>query len=506
MDLSSLALLSPSVALFVFGLLILAFIGPLMQANQGARPDSRQAVWITAAGLAVALALDIVNMGAVAEPHKIFDGMAIVDRYSVFFNTVFLAAALGALLLGHEYLERVGVRVPEYYALVLFGTLGMSLLAVANDLILLFLAIEIMSIATYVLCAINRGVATSLESGFKYFILGAFSSAILLYGIAMVYGATGTTRFDYIGAWFEAGHSVSESPVMAAGLAMLLVGFGFKVAAAPFHTWSPDVYEGAPTPVTAYMSTGVKVASFAAMGRFFFVALPHAQQDWSWAIWAMAALTILVGNIGALVQQDFKRMLAYSSVAHAGYLLMAFVALPENGSLQDNPRISGLLFYSVAYTIMSLGAFAVVSLMVKNGADDTKLDRLAGLASRSPWIAAGLAVCLVSLAGIPPTAGFVGKFYLFASAVEGGSAGLAVVGAIGGAIGVYYYLRPIVLMYMRPAGDDPWIPADSPVATGTLVACVTLVLLLGLYPSPLVDWARESLMSLSTWDGAVARH
>ena len=506
MDLSSLALLSPSVALFFFGLLILAFIGPLVHAAEGTSPDSRQAVWITAAGIVVALALDIFNMGSVAEPQKIFEGMAIVDRYAVFFNAVFLVAALGCLLLSHEYLERVGVRVPEYYALILFGALGMTLLAIANDLILLFLAIEIMSIAMYVLCAINRGVEKSLEAGFKYFILGAFSSAILLYGIAMVYGAAGTTRFDYIGSWFEAGHSVHESPIMAAGLAMLFVGLGFKVAAAPFHVWSPDVYEGAPTTITAYMSTGVKAASFAAMGRFLFVALPHAKHDWAWALWGMAALTILVGNIGALVQTDFKRLLAYSSIAHAGYLLMAFVALPEGGSLEDNPRISGLLFYSVAYTIMSVGAFAVVSLMVRRGADDTRLDRLAGLASRSPWVAAGLAVCLVSLAGIPPTAGFVGKFYLFASAVEGGSPGIAVVAAIGGAIGVFYYLRPIVLMYMRPAGDDPWIPADSPVATGTLVACVTLILLLGLYPSPLVDWARESVMSLSVWDGAVAQH
>jgi NADH-quinone oxidoreductase subunit N len=226
--------------------------------------------------------------------------------------------------------------------------------------------------------------------------------------------------------------------------------------------------------------------------------------DWGWSLWAMSALTILVGNIGALVQTDFKRLLAYSSVAHAGYLLMAFVALPAGGGLADNPRISGLLFYSVAYTVMTMGAFAVVSLMVKDGADDTNLDRLAGLASRSPWIAAGLSVCLLSLAGIPPTIGFVGKFYLFASAVEGGSPGLAVVGAIGGAIGVFYYLRPIVLMYMRKADENPWIPAESPVATGTLVACVTLVLLLGLYPSPLVDWARDSLMSLSVWNVAVA--
>jgi NADH-quinone oxidoreductase subunit N len=419
--------------------------------------------------------------------------MAIVDRYAVFFNAVFLVAALGCLLLSHEYLERVGVRVPEYYALLLFGALGMTLLAVANDLILLFLAIEIMSIAMYVLCAINRGVEKSLEAGFKYFILGAFSSAILLYGIAMVYGAAGTTRFDYIGAWFEAGHSVHESPIMAAGLAMLLVGLGFKVAAGAFPRVEPGRVRRRPDAHHGVHVDGREGSVVRGDGS---LPLRRACRTPSTTgrgtLWGMAALDDPGRQHRGARQTDFKRCSPTARSRTPGYLLMAFVALPEGGSIEDNPRISGLLFYSVAYTIMSVGAFAVVSLMVRRGADDTRLDRLAGLASRSPWVAAGLAVCLCPC-GHPADRGFVGKFYLFASADRRRLAGHR------GRRGDRWRHRRLLLPAAdradvhAPAGDDPWIPADSPVATGTLVACVTLILLLGLYPSPLVDWARESI-------------
>ncbi len=480
----------PSLTTFAFGLLIL-----MVEVVSGRRSHTVSTA-VTAFGLLLAVVFNGVIGADIADESRLaFSGMVAVDSFGVVINYILCLGGLGALFLGHDYLKRIGVQIPEYNALLLMAVSGMSLLAVANDLILLFVALELMSIALYVLCAINRGELRSVEAAAKYFILGAFAAALLLYGIAFVYGAVGTTRLDFIGEWVRVHGSITGSPLMAVGLALLLVGFGFKVAAAPFHMWSPDVYQGAPTPVTTFMATGVKAASFAAFARVMFVAFLSSKVDWTWAIWGMAAITILWGNLGALVQTDLKRLLAYSSIGHAGYLLMAFVGAPATG-LADNPRVGGLLFYLLTYTIMTVGAFAVVSLLTRNGADDTDISRLDGLAARHPWMAAGLTVCLLSLAGVPPTMGFVAKFYLFAAAVEGGYAGLAVVGAIGGAAGVYYYLRPIVHMYMRPAGDGVRPSLNTP-ALGALAVATAAVLVFGVYPGPLVDWCREALLSLA---------
>lgn len=480
----------PSIACFAFGMLVL--MGDVLMG----RKSSAVSTGVTAFGLLFALAVNLMIGPEAEQPRVALAGMVAFDSFGVVMNCTVFLASLGALLLGHDYLRRIDVAVPEYNALILFAASGMSLLSVSNDLIMLFVALELMSVALYVLCAINRGDLRSVESAAKYFILGAFAAALLLYGIAFVYGAVGTTRLDYVHAWLADGRHISDSGLLSVGVALMMVGFGFKVAAAPFHMWSPDVYQGAPTPVTALMATGVKAASFAAFARVMFVAFLPNHGEWVTAMWLISALTILWGNIGALVQRDLKRMLAYSSIGHAGYLLMPFVGA-SSGGLTDNPRMGGLLFYLLSYTVMTVGAFAVLSLMTRDGADDTDVERLDGLAAKHPALAAALALCLLSLAGIPPTMGFVGKFYLFASAVEGGHAGLAVVGAIGGAVGVYYYLRPIVHMYMRPAARDAQSPALNAPALGALALSCAAILLFGLMPGPLVDWCREALRTLA---------
>ena len=489
-SLGDLSLIRPHLTVFLFGLIVLIH-------DVWVRERSRVlSLSVTAAGLLVALAFNLALGGELDAPRLAFSGMLAVDGYSVFVNAALLISALGALLISHDYLARIDVRVLEFNPLLLFVVFGMMLLGASNDLIMLFVSLELMSVGVYVLVGMNRGEIRSVEGALKYFVLGAFASAILLYGVALIYGSVGTTRLDLIGEYLASGHSIGESPLLAVGFAMLLVGFGFKVAAVPFHMWSPDVYQGAPTPITSLMATGVKAASFAAFGRVLFVGFLAGKVDWVAALWALSALTILVGNVAALAQTDLKRMLAYSSIGHAGYLLMAFVAAPAEG-LAANGRVAGLLFYLLAYTIMSVGAFAVVSLLTRDGRDDTAIDHLAGLAAREPLVAAGLTVCLLSLAGIPPTMGFVAKFYLFAAAVEGGHVGLAVVGAIGGAVGVYYYLRPIVLMYMRPADDNAVQPALNSPALGALAAASVALIVFGVWPGPLIDWARASLLSIA---------
>ena len=488
--LEQLWLISPLVAVFVTAMLVL-----VVDVSQ-AKPCRRTSLGLTTLGLVTAAGLNCAVGMDLSTGVSAFSGVVVIDGYAVFLHFVLILSALGALLIGHDHFDRLGVSIPEVRPLLLFSLLGMMLMAVTSELMMLFIAIEVMSIGLYVLCGVNRSNEASVESAFKYFILGAFSSAILLYGIALIWGATGTTQLSGVAAWLGAGHTILGTPMMAVGVAMLLVGLAFKVAAVPFHMWSPDVYEGAPTPITAFMATGVKAASFAALGRVLFSSLLLGHGDWVEPLMWMAGLTILVGNIAALAQDNLKRMLAYSSISHAGYLLMAVVAVSPKGGVAANPQLGGVLFYLLSYTLMTLGAFAVVSMLARDGEEDASVQRLAGLGSRHPWIAAGMTVCLLSLAGIPPTMGFVGKFYLFTAAVNGGLIGLAIVGAIGGAIGVYYYLRPIVLMYMHEPEDAPApmavnLPAAAVLAIGTLA-----MLGLGLLPGPVIDWCRDSLLSL----------
>lgn len=481
---ADLVLFSP--ALVVFAAAIVVMLWEAM-----ARPqDKRVLMGFTVAAMLVSLGLAVTMHTPAPTPG--FGGLVRFDDWSIFFNVVFLTSGVLSVLLSHDYLERIGVRIGEYYSLALFGVFGMMLMGMGADLMLLFVALEVMSISFYVLSAIKRGDPRSVESGFKYFIMGSVASGILLYGVSFLYGATGSTSLEGIRAAVQAG---AHGPLLAVGVTFVLVGFCFKVAAVPFHMWTPDVYEGAPSSVTAFMATGVKAASFAAFGRVLFVGFLGLKEDWSLALALVAGATMLVGNIAALVQPDLKRMLAYSSIAHAGYLMMALVAV-DGAGVGGNAQVSGLLFYLLAYTFMNLGAFAVITLMAGDGQDHTRLSNLAGLAKRHPWLAAGLSLCLLSLAGIPPTMGFVGKFYLFAAAVRGDQVALAVVGALSGAIGVYYYLRPIVVMYMHDEEGEPMQLQASPAAAGALAVASLALLVFGLFPGQVLAMAREGVAAL----------
>ena len=472
-------------------LLLLAGMGVVMMVMAAVlRPMPRTLSWGVACGT-VALSLGLVARSAGEPASDAFAGMLRIDAYGHFFACAALLGGLFALLVSDGYMDRIGVRVGEFYSLVLFALCGMLGMAYSSDLMMAFIALEVMSIAVYTLCAIKRADDRAFESAFKYFILGAFSSGILLYGVAMIYGATGTTSLTGIAHFLAAGHGDVPRLLLLGG-ALLLVGFGFKVASVPFHMWAPDVYQGAPTAVTALMATGVKAASFAAFGRVVIGTFGEDASHWAGGLWGMAALTMLVGNIGALVQDDLKRMFAYSSIAHAGYLLMALSSVTTAG--ETHPALGSLAFYILAYTFMNAGAFAVLSQMTDaHGADATHIDRLSGLGKKHPMVALGLSICLISLAGLPPTMGFVGKFYLFSAAVGAGQLGLAVVGAIGAAAGVYYYLRPMIYMYMREG--EPELASDGR-ARLALAITTALLLAFGLMPGPVIEWADASVRSV----------
>ncbi|GDX82164.1 NADH-quinone oxidoreductase subunit N [Deltaproteobacteria bacterium] len=480
----SVALAAPLVLLALMGVV-------LMVAAAVFRPMPKGAFWMASCAT-VAGALVLVALSSGQPANEAFSGMLRMDAFGNFFACASLLGGLFALLLTESYMERIGVRVGELYALMLFALCGMLGMAYSNDLMMVFISLEVMSLAIYAMCAIKRSDERAVESGFKYFILGAFSSAIMLYGVAFVFGATGSTSLTTIA------HSLASSggeagTLLLVGVALLFVGFGFKVASVPFHMWAPDVYQGAPTTVTALMATGVKAASFAAFGRVVIGALGEDAGHWSGALWVMAAATMLVGNLGALVQNDLKRMFAYSSIAHAGYMLMALSSVSEAGAV-ENDGIGSLAFYMLAYVFMNAGAFAVLSLMTDEKGDDaTDIAKLSGLGKSHPWLAAGLSLCLISLAGLPPTMGFIGKFYLFAAAIGAGQVGLAMVGALGAAAGVYYYLRPMVYMYMKDG--HPEIAQDGR-AKLALGVCGALLVVFGLMPSAVLAWADVAVRSV----------
>jgi NADH-quinone oxidoreductase subunit N len=427
--------------------------------------------------------------------------MVAVDGFSVFLGTVVLAAALLVLLLSSEYLESHGIASrPEYIALLLFSTAGMLVMTTANDLIVIFVALEALSIPLYVLAAYDRNRRRSLEAGMKYFVLGAISSAVFLYGIALVYGATGTTSLSGI-ATFVANVSLIDTGTLLAGLMLLLVGLGFKIAAVPFHMWTPDVYEGAPTPITAFMSSATKAAGFAALLRVLLTAFGTYRTDWRPAIWALAILTLVVGSVVALVQTDIKRMLAYSSISHAGYVLIGLEAGTRQG-------LRAALFYLFVYTFMTIGSFAIVMLIGRRD-DRHSITDYRALATRQPLLAGLLAFFLLAQAGIPPTGGFIAKLGVFASVANnpafadqrGLSYSLLVVGVIASVISAYFYLRVIVFMYSseadEPEGEEAARETEAAVRvdipTGVvLFVCAALTLWVGILPSVILDFARNA--------------
>jgi NADH-quinone oxidoreductase subunit N len=400
--------------------------------------------WITAAlaaaGLALTLGVTIAQLGRPAS--TAFSGMVVRDGFATFLNALQLICGLLGVALAFGYVKRMGLERGEYYTLLLFSVTGMMLMVQAADLIVVFLALELLSIPLYVLAAFNRTQAASEESGLKYFLLGAFSTGFVVYGIALVFGATGTTNLASILA-----STPTSGLLLTIGAALILVGFGFKVAAVPFHMWTPDVYQGAPTSVTGFMAAGAKIAGFAALLRVFSTAFPALAVDMTDILWGLSALTMIVGNLLAISQTDIKRMLAYSSIAHAGYILMAFV--PYGNPNVAPVSIAAGLFYLVAYAVTNFGSWGVVIAMEKSEGRGLAISDYAGLAKKHPLLAAAMTVFMLSLIGLPPTLGLVGKFYLFRSVIQGGFVGLAIIGVVTSLISAYYYLRVVVTMYMR---------------------------------------------------------
>jgi NADH-quinone oxidoreductase subunit N len=417
-----------------------------------------------------------------------FNRMVVVDNYSLFFKIIFLITAGLTVLMSIRFLQAEEAEYGEYYVLVLFAAVGMMFMASAADLIIVFLGLETFSLAVYVLAGFFRTQPKSNESALKYFLLGAFSAGFLLYGIALIYGATGTTNLKGIYEFVQKIHLLTD-PLLLIGMGLLIVGFGFKVASVPFHMWTPDVYEGAPTSVTAFMSVGPKAAGFAAFLRVFVYALSSLQTDWVWILWVLAVLTMTLGNVVAIAQKNIKRMLAYSSIAHAGYILVAMVAASELGT-------ASVLFYLLAYAFMNLGAFGVVILYGRRGEENINIGDYSGMAYKYPLLAAAMAIFMFSLAGIPPTAGFVGKFYIFSSAVKAGYIGLAIIGVLNSALSVYFYLRVTVMMYMRNP-EKEFAKLDlSPAMVIALIIAVLGTLQMGITPSRYLDLARQSILAL----------
>jgi len=466
----------PEIVLSIFGMLVMV-IDPLLGEN-----DDRKSIGVVSAiGALLALGATFIMAG---HPGEAFYNILRVDDFAVFFHVVVILIALACILMSFEYLKVQEIRQGEYYGLILFGTVGMCLMSSAIELVMLFVAIEISSISTYILAGFRRRAAESAESSLKYFLLGSFATAFFLYGIALMYGATGSTNVDVIGASLRQG-----TPVMAyLAIALMLVGLGFKVAAAPFQVWTPDVYEGAPAPVVALMSTGPKAAAFAVLLRVLF---GTAAPGWFWAIWIAAALSMTIGNFGALVQTNVKRMLAYSSIAHAGYLLVAFIAIR---SMEQG--VSAAMFYTAAYAAMNVGAFAVVSHFASAGEKYVSIEDYAGLGRRSPVLAAVFTVFLLSLIGIPITGGFFAKFYVFRAAISSSLVWLTVIGLVNSAIGSYYYLRLLVMMYMKEPQSDESVPSVPFAAGFAMAGCVVATLYLGVFPNRVLQFAIESARTL----------
>jgi NADH-quinone oxidoreductase subunit N len=454
------------------------------------QPFVRNRHFFTALASAGALAGTAGSCFAFRSPGAGFYGLIQSDAFSFFFHVLVGTVAFLVVLAAGPYLDRERLPVAEFYALLLFATAGMGVLASAQELLTAFIGLEMSSISSYILAGYRRDSLQASESAMKYFLLGSFATAFFLYGIALVYGATGTTMLD------KMVNTDASSPLLKLGLAMILIGLGFKVAAAPFQIWTPDVYEGAPTPVTALFSAGPKAAAFALLLRIF-ATVPAATHFWFWAFWVLAALTMFAGNLGALVQTNIKRLLAYSSIAHAGYILVAFTAvtsMARGGQAEAAAAYAAVLFYLLSYALVKLGAFTIVSQLGGTGEKNLSLDDYAGLSQRQPVVAAVLSIYLLSLLGLPVTAGFFGKFYIFKAAVNSHLLWLAVLMAMNSIIGAYYYLRVIVVMYMRePSAEHASAPRVSFPLTVNVVLAVTAIgtILFGVMPNPVINFILQ---------------
>jgi NADH-quinone oxidoreductase subunit N len=461
----------PEIVLAVFGMVIMV-LDPLMDEQKSQKT-------LGGIGLLGALGALLSCWFMAGSPGVAFWNMVRVDGFSVFFHVLVISIGIVLILTSYEYMAVQKIRAGEYYALILFGLVGMCLMSSAVELVLIFIALEISSISTYILAGFRRRSATSSESSLKYFLLGSFATAFFLYGVAMMFGATGSTNIDEISAALNS----ANVPVLAyVAVALMFIGLGFKVASAPFHIWTPDVYEGAPAPVVGFMSTAPKAAAFAVLLRVLFETNAPGRL---WLVWISAALSMTLGNVAALVQDNVKRLLAYSSIAHAGYILVAFASRPDLGA-------PAVMFYTAAYAAMNVGAFAIVSHFANAGERYVTLSDYAGLGRKSPILAGALGVFLISLIGIPITGGFFAKFYVFSAALQSGLVWLTIIGVINSAIGAYYYLKLIVVMYMRdPQEDVPLLPVSLPLKAAISIT-LAFTVYLGVVPDRVLSFVQES--------------
>jgi NADH-quinone oxidoreductase subunit N len=417
--------------------------------------------------------------------------LVFADDFGLFITFILIIVGLLSIAISQPTIERERLPAGEYYALMLFAIAGMMLMATATDLLLIFLALEVLSLAVYVLTGIRRDSPAATEGALKYFLLGAFSSAFFLYGIAFTYGLTGSTRLDRIESFMAAQAIMSPTPQHLLAVSLLLVGFAFKVSAVPFHMWTPDAYEGAPPAVTGFMSTGVKAAAFAAFVRVFLAAVEPLRVDF--ALWVVSAATMIVGTVVGVAQSSVKRMLAYSSIAHGGYVLVALLAANPRTDDIGKPAV---LFYLLSYAITNVGAFGIISVLENVDRPNDTVRDYAGLANEHPVLAALMTIFLLSLGGFPPTAGFVAKWYVFSAAVKAGYTGLAIIGVLTSVISVFFYLRIVVMMYMTASDTPARFPAVPRMAGVALAVSAVLVFYLGILPTRVLDWAAASIATI----------
>jgi NADH-quinone oxidoreductase subunit N len=417
-----------------------------------------------------------------------FGGTYEISGITRVFDLTFLLAAILASLFAREYLEREGIDSGEFYALLLWGTVGMMMMAKGLDLLIVILGLEILSVCIFVLVGYHRRLPVSNEASLKYFLMGAFATGFILYGTALVYGATQSTHIEGIRTFFAS--VTSPNPLLTIAFVLLLAGFGFKLALAPFHPWAPDVYQGAPTPVAGWLSVAPKAATIIALARLLDAMTPVLQRaQWTLMLAALAVLSMIVGNAVAIVQRDLKRMLAYSGIAHVGYMMIAMLTVRDDS-------VAAVAVYAITYALMNIGAFGVVSLLVKNQNDPQTLDDIAGLGFRRPFYGLAMAVCMFSLSGLPPTAGFISKFYIFKTAIESGHTTVAFIGILTSIVSVYYYLRVVYYLYMKEATHAVPVPVSGVFATGALAISMIGILLIGVFPTPLFTMASNAAREL----------
>ncbi len=482
---ADLNLLAPEIIITATGLLVLVLDFAVRSRDRG---------WLGGLSvLGVVIALAAVIRQAATGPSRIlaFSGLHVVDYYASFFKVVFLVSTIIVLLLAGRHLRDQGVELGEFYALLLFATLGTMLMASAADLLSLFVGLETMAVCTYALCGFLKRDQRCNEGALKYLLMGAFSTGVILYGMVLLYGFAGSTSLEGIAR--AVGMGTFRDPALLMAMVLLAAGFGFKIAAVPFHMYLPDMYEGAPTPVVAFMAGAAELAGLAVLVRVFLLAMPAMQVDWGLLFWVLAVLTMTIGNLVAIAQANIKRMLAYSTIAHMGYLLI--------GPVVGSPRaVEAVLFYSLAYALMTIGAFGMVVLLARGTVRGDQIDDFTGLAQKSPVAAAIMLLFLLSLTGIPPTAGFVGKLYLFGAAVEAGGSGniwLVIIAVINSAISLFYYMRVVTVMYMRELPPQGIAMSGSPALYLALLLAAVGTLLLGIFPGPILDFARASAAGIA---------